>query len=402
MLHLVRIVAAAGITAIALFAALLLQTDPFKPDAKLAEQPPQLPASRFIVAPYLQHATQTGMTVMWETSVAGPSVVEYGTEGKLTEKATGPAATIHEIKLEKLLPATNYAYRVTTTPPDGDPIVGPLLTFQTAVGPDDAYSFVLVGDTQRNPIITGKVAQKMFLRRPSFAIHLGDVVDSGPTDKQWIEDLFGPCRELFGHVAVFPCIGNHERNHPNYYKYFSLPAPEYHYKFTYGNAEFFVVDTNKKITPESDQYKWLDSELGRSIATWKFCYHHHPSRSSDEDDYGDTWKGKPSKLGDANPIALMPLYDKHGVDVVFNGHVHAYERTWPIRAGKVDRGKGTVYITSGGGGGKLEGFSPHPTWFKAMVRTDFHYCYVAIQGKKLSLKAFDHEDRLFDFVDIDK
>jgi len=374
----------------------------FRPDAKLAEQPPMSPAPQFVVAPYLQFATQTSMTVMWETSVAGPSVVEYGLEGNLTEKATGPAATLHEIKLENLKPATNYTYRVTTTPAQGEPVVSPVATFQTGVGPDDAYSFIMLGDTQRNPVITGKVAQKAWLRRPNFALHLGDVVDNGPDNKQWVEDLFRPCRDLFGRVAVFPCIGNHERNHPNYYKYFSLPAPEYHYRFTYGNADFFVLDTNKKITPESDQFKWLDAELAKSTATWKFCFHHHPARSSDEDDYGNTWKGKPSTMGSASPMALITLFDKHSVDAVFNGHVHAYERTWPLRDGKIDREKGTVYITSGGGGGKLEGFSPTPTWFKAMVRSDFHYCYIAIHGKKFSLKAFDHDDRLFDFLDIEK
>jgi len=90
------------------------------------------------------------------------------------------------------------------------------------------------------------------------------------------------------------------------------------------------------------------------------------------------------------------------VDVVFNGHIHVYERTWPLRGGKVDRARGVLYVTSGGGGGKLETFAPVPTFFKAQCRSDYHFCYVTIHGGRLCLKAFDHRGTLFDSFDVDK
>lgn len=37
----------------------------------------------------------------------------------------------------------------------------------------------------------------------------------------------------------------------------SLPAPEYYYNFTYGNAEFFILDSNKECGPGSPQWNWL-------------------------------------------------------------------------------------------------------------------------------------------------
>jgi hypothetical protein len=98
----------------------------------------------------------------------------------------------------------------------------------------------------------------------------------------------------------------------------------------------------------------------------------------------------------------MSLYEKHKVDIAFNGHIHAYERTWPLRDGKVNRKTGVTYITSGGGGGKLEDFGPLPTWFKAQLRVDFHCCYLNIQGGKLEFKAFDQNGHLFDSFDIEK
>jgi predicted phosphodiesterase len=269
------------------------------------------------------------------------------------------------------------------------------------VDADSAFAFTVIGDTQKNPTITGKIAKLMWDRRPNFVVHVGDVVDNGPDKREWVYELFKPSAELFSRVAVFPTIGNHERNHANYYRYFSLPAPEYYYRYRYGNADFFVLDSNKSLKPGSEQFQWLDRELAKSDAAWKFAYHHHPAYSSDEDDYGNTLVGS-STMGDMNVRNLVQLYEKYSVDIVMNGHIHLYERTWPLRAGKVDRQKGIVYLTSGGGGGKLEGVGPTPTWFKAQVRVDFHFCLFNIQGNYLEFKAFDQEGRLFDNFEITK
>ena len=152
----------------------------------------------------------------------------------------------------------------------------------------------------------------------------------------------------------------------------------------------------------SEQYEWLDRELAKSDAKWKIVYHHHPSYSSDNDDYGDTFKGVKSKLGDSKAQKLIPLYEKYNVDIVFNGHIHVYERSWPLRGGKIDHKNGTIYLTSGGGGGSLEDFTPTPTWFKAQTRSVYHYCYVAIHGGRLSMRVFDENDALFDTLELDK
>lgn len=355
----------------------------------------------FVVEPYLQFTTPTSITIMWETSFPGSTVVRYGV-GALTQTKEGAKdVTLHEVTLTDLKPNTPHLYQVTTEGPGGK-LQSALLTFATAVGPDDAYSFVLIGDTQKNPSVTRTVATLAWQRRPNFVLHLGDVVDNGPDKREWVHELFGPCKELFARVPVYPCIGNHEKNHAHYYRYFALPAPEYYYQFRHGNADFFVLDSNKSLAPNSEQYRWLDAQLGKSDAKWKFCYHHHPIYSSDEDDWGNTWKGEPTFQGDKNARQLVPLYEKHNVDVVFNGHIHVYERTWPIRGGKVDRDKGVLYLTSGGGGGKLESFSPVPPWFKAQCRSEYHFVYVTVQGGRASFKAIDYHGMLFDTFDLDK
>ncbi len=363
-------------------------------------QPPGPPAAgaggpAFVLFPYLQFATRTSMVVMCETNEPTTCVVEYGPTYPPVLRAESPLGTVHEVKLEKLAPSAKHFYRVVSTDAAGRELAGPPGTFSTAVGEAEAYSFCVIGDTQRNPTVTAKLAKLMWDRRPHFVLHMGDVVDDGADKRQWVHDLFGPCRELFARVPVYPCIGNHEKNHEQYYKYFSLPAPEYHYAFRYGNAEFFSLDTNKPVGPGTGQHRWLDDGLGKSTATWKVCYHHHPCYSSDENDYGDAWKGE-SRRQDKNAAKLIPLYEKHRADLGLNGHIHLYERTWPVRGGTTDRTGGVTYVTSGGGGGGLEAFEPTPAFFKNQGRVSFHYCHVTVSGGLMEWRAFDADDRLFD------
>jgi predicted phosphodiesterase len=379
----------------------------FEADRVLAEAGQDPPAGpQFVVEPYLQYATRTTMTVMWETNAPCTAAVEFGTTFPPRQAAKAEKLdTMGEVVLSGLEPNTKYFYRVVCTDAEGHQLPGKPLTFMTAVGLTDAFSFTVIGDTQRNPTVTGKVAKLMWERRPNFVVHCGDVVDDGAAKWQWTGDLFKPCNELFSRVPVYPCIGNHEKNHAHYYKYFALPAPEYYYSFRYGNAEFFSLDTNTirtaSLKPGGEQYQWLAKALAASDAKWKFCYHHHPAYSSDADDYGDTAKG-PTTAGDVRVRPLLELYEKYKVDVVFNGHIHLYERTWPIKGGKVDQKEGVVHITSGGGGGKLEDIGPTPTFFKQEGRVDFHYCYLTIHQGTLNFKAFDQEGRLFDHFTLRK
>ncbi len=351
----------------------------------------------FAVAPYLQFPDNNSFRVCLETSAPVDAVVEYGEEAPFKQNVASSApATFHELKVSGLAPGKQGYYRVVCTASTGEKIETPILPWQTAPTEAVPFSFAVIGDTQGNPRATGKVTTEMRAMRPNFLLHLGDVVDEGKNNRMWIEDLFRPSQELFGAVPLYPSIGNHEKNHPNYYKYFSLPAPEYRYKYSWADAEFFVIDSNKSMSPGSEQYEWLDREMGASKATWKFCYHHHPVYSGDSNDYGDTFAGKKSALGDPRLRPLAPLYEKHKVDIVFNGHIHLYERSHPVRAGKLDEANGVVYVTSGGGGGGLENFTQSPAWFKAACRVDYHSTFVAIANRTLELKAVDKDGIVFD------
>ena len=100
------------------------------------------------------------------------------------------------------------------------------------------------------------------------------------------------------------------------------------YTFSKGDVDFFVLDSTY-MTPE--QIEWLKEELEGSNAKWKIAYFHHPIYSSGER------HGAELDL----QVLIEPLFLQNGVDVVFSGHEHFYERMKPQ--------KGITYITQGGG-----------------------------------------------------
>jgi hypothetical protein len=107
-------------------------------------------------------------------------------------------------------------------------------------------------------------------------------------------------------------------------------------------------------------------------------------------------------LGQVNRRQTVPLYEKHGVDIVWVGHIHDYERTWPLKGGRpVERG-GVIYVQTGGGGAELEDFAPTRSPFTAKVKRDWQYCLVTVHGRSLQLLAYDIEGRLYDYLELRK
>lgn len=370
----------------------------------------------FTAGPYLNNATPTAMSIVWETDRPADFVIEYGKTAamdqrmqvqsqKISREVSVPESLIQHVTLQGLEPGTNYFYNVRAATPDGQSMQSGVLTFSTAVTTTDSYSFAVIGDTEARPHVNDRVAKMVWDERPNFVVVVGDLTDGGKKDHkfEWNYEYFQGIGQLASRVPVFPVPGNGEDDLYWYAKYHSLPSSEGFYSFRYGNAEFFMLNSNKPedFSPGGIQYQWLEENLKQSTAKWKFVAHHHAPYSADDDDYGDSWKGS-SNLGDPAIRKIVPLYEKYHVDMVFFGHLHTYQRTLPIRDGKVSNNNGVIYVQGGGGGGNLEDFAPSRAWFSAKTFRGHHYFIITVNDGELNLKMYDTDGRLKDYLDLRK
>ncbi len=361
----------------------------------------------FNAGPYLHFATQQSINLVWETDRPSRANIWYGTRLPLTEhRVVTTYNTLHEFTLEGLAPETSYFYNITATDEQGKTIESGILTFSTAVKPESAFYFALIGDTEARPHINDRIAQLVWDERPNFVLNMGDLTDGGtaPHKFEWNYEYFAGTRQLHSRIPVFPVPGNGEDDLYWYKQYHKLPGNEAYYKFTYGNAEFFMLNSNDKevsFAPGGEQYEWLKVQLAQSTAPWKFVAHHHAPYSADENDYGNAWEG-PTNLGDAQMRQIVPLYEQYGVDMVFFGHLHTYQRTMPIAGELVNEKNGVIYIQCGGGGGNLEDFVPARAWFSAKTYRGHHYATITLSSSHLSYKMYDTEGRMKDFLELKK
>ena len=276
-------------------------------------------------------ADTTGITVVWSTTTRARALLAWGST-EACEQRIEPEGTqrIHQVRIDGLQPGTQYFYRAGSSDETGAALQGEIRTFETAPGTDEPIAFTVISDTQDNPPVASALADLAWSQRPDFVLHPGDLTGTGSLQGDWTNEFFPSMEPLISRVPLYPVLGNHEQNAHWYYDYMALPEPEYYYTFTYGPAQFFMLDANKQLGPDSEQYTWLEKELKASTSRWKFACHHQPVYSSDENDYGNLWKQNTSTRGDLNARKLTSLYDRYGVDIVFNGHIHSYERTWPV------------------------------------------------------------------------
>ncbi|MBK1834634.1 LamG-like jellyroll fold domain-containing protein [Roseibacillus ishigakijimensis] len=378
----------------------------FAEGEELAKQEAEAPVPAppgIVVKPYLQWVRQNEATIMWETAHPCKGILHWGLGSDCDQRfEEEEETTLHEITLTGLEAEMLYYYH-TESPDEESANITEVSTFQTATKPGSPIAFTVFCDAQANPQVVNQLAKAAWEFRPNFLIMGGDLVTTGRNKSHWVDHFFANMDPLISRVPFYPVLGNHEQNADHYYHYMHLPEPEYFYTFTQGDVQFFMLDSNKSFAPDSEQYQWLDKELAASTAKWKMAVHHHPPHSSD-DDYGNDWKRPISEAtnGDRNAKQLITLYDKHGVDIVWNGHIHSYERTWLLRAGQPVEKDGTLYLITGGAGGGLERFGPYRPTFQRQIKTGHHFSYVTCFGGELDVKAYDLEGRLFDHFTLRK
>lgn len=374
-----------------------------------------------IKGPYLQWATPHSMTIVWETTTEATGEVicfetmcvhadgngrfhpQEGTRRVIT--TAGAPSCIQRVTIPDLQPETLYHYQVRVQNSAGEVCTSELLPFKTAVNPDTPFAFAVTSET--GGTCSDDYNREIFAQieryRPDFLLMVGDSVCHGRNYTDWERYFFGPARTLLHSTPFYLCLGNHEENAPWFYDFVAYPQPKNYYAFTYGNSQFIALDSTAIVeyrdrqpyliegafVPGAPQYEFLLNELRTSQATWKIVFFHYPPYVSA--DY----------QVDAMRV-LCPLLEEYGVDLVFNSHTIVYERSHPIRNGKVDLAQGIVYVVAGGAGNYARWFHAKRAWHTAQALGVPHFVQVSIADRRLELQAIDYEGRLFDMLVLTK
>jgi hypothetical protein len=367
------------------------------------------------VVPYGRHLAfgadpRTQMRVSWQVpaAVRRPYVrigarpdalgerIEAEVRDLYTPELDGIRAAVQQYyvhaALDGLLPGATYYYGIghegrDPASPEHRAAIG---SFRTAPARPESFVFTAFGDQGVGD--APETNNELILRqKPAFHLHAGDICYANAKGRGKKSDAYDPSfwdhfmaqtSQVAGSVPWMVTTGNHDMEawyspdgYGGQFARWSLPdngfdpkgAPGV-YAFRYGNVGVVALDAND-VSYEipanlgysgGRQTAWLEATLGELRAApeidFVVVYFHHCAYSTS------------SHASDGGVRAeWVPLFARHRVDLVINGHNHVYERTDAIRDGEVGRPvpiggttdparDGTVYVTAGGGGRELYGF----------------------------------------------
>ena len=194
--------------------------------------------------------------------------------------------------------------------------------------------FAVLGDFGSGESAEYDVAAQMAAFRTrfpfDFVITTGDNIvgsQDGPAD--FAEKFERPFQTLLAAgIPFYATLGNHDKASNRSYPPWNMNGRRY-YTFAVKNVRFFALDSNR---PDRAELAWVVEALRSSNEEWKICYFHHPLYSN------GVRHGPALELR----VLLEPILVRHGVDVVFSGHDHVYERLTPQA--------GVSYFVTGAGG----------------------------------------------------
>ena len=197
----------------------------------------------------------------------------------------------------------------------------------------DSVKFLAMGDMGTGDPPQYEIAKQMVAWRSKFpfefVIMLGDNLYGSQEPRDFVAKFETPYKPLLdGGVKFYAALGNHDNQTNRFYKPWNMNGERF-YSYSKKNVKFFVLDSDY-IDPK--QLQWIEQELKTSREDWKICYFHHPL-------YSDG--GRHGSEVDLR-VTLEPLFMKYGVNVVYSGHDHIYERLKPQN--------GIYYFVSGSGG----------------------------------------------------
>lgn len=447
------------------------------------------PKGVFTVEPYLQWGSGEqgkgdSIAICWQTPESGKQdtaeawVMETraganGTWQKVASPAIshpldandGSSQTLWMATIEGLTPSLLFDYRLSL---GGKPVfIGRARARKTATDP---YRFVVFGDCSEGTPGQKRIAYQTYKANPDFVFITGDIVYDRGRGSEYLAKFFPVYNAekadpavgapLLRSTFMLAAIGNHDGDYSDlakwpdglaYFYYWNLPlngpalkaggantpkvtggdaakkalqeasGGQYprsaNYSFDYGNAHWTVLDSNYYTNWNAKEMQtWLENDLaGAQKATWRFVAFHIPPFHTSKEHRDDQWMR-----------TLSPLFEKYKVDVVWCGHVHNYQRTYPLtfapEGNPDDKGRVTgkwtldktfdgekntkpnapMYIVTGGGGAPLydPDIQQKPTEWQSFIKkyiADTHSMTVVdVDGSKLSVRQVSETGKELD------
>jgi hypothetical protein len=328
---------------------------------------------------HLSLAGPNYMKVSWMTSDNSvPATVQYGTQtGNLWQTATGvskrytfltyKSGQMHHVKLGPLLDSTTYFYRCGG--------FGPEFNFTTPPhsGPSVPVKFAVVGDLGQTDW-TASTLQHVAAHGYDVLLFAGDLSYADYVQPRW--DSFGQMMSPYANYKPWMVTqGNHEeeliplleKSFLAYNTRWEMPYNEsgstsnLYYSFEVAGVHVLMLGSYTDFDSNSAQYKWLQADLAkvdRAKTPWLIAMLHAPWYNSNTAHQGE-------RESVDMMAAMETLLYQQNVDILFAGHVHAYERSLRVYQNKLNE-CGIVHITIGDGGNR-EGLAtdwknPQPSW----------------------------------------
>jgi 3',5'-cyclic AMP phosphodiesterase CpdA len=252
---------------------------------------------------------------------------------------------------------------------------------------EGSVRFLVIGDSgtgggEQRAVAT-RIAEIYKIFPFEFAIMVGDNMYGGEGASDFRRKFEEPYKPLLdAGVKFYAALGNHDDPTQRFYKNFNMNGEKY-YTFKgpkpgiglRGGVRFFALDSNYM---SQEQLLWLEKELKASGSDWKIPFFHHPLYSSGEKHGSDA----------ALREQLEPLFVKYGVDVVFAGHEHFYERLKPQ--------KGITYFVNGSAAKLRKGNIGNTGMTAKGFDTGYAFMIVEVAGDEMYFQTIEAGGKTID------
>lgn len=398
--------------------------------------------------PYLQMLSENAVTIRWQTEQQQIGVVNYGLSAEnlnLSLHETS-AAEEHEVRLTNLKPATKYFYSLG----DGKNIShkGKDFWFKTAPvnGAAQATRVWITGDQGYPGPVQNQVRDAMLgwlAKNPrddksapllDLWITTGDNAYRSGSNQQFQAGFFEPYKTILRNTPVWPVYGNHDARRWVFFDLFTFPTQaesgglasgtEHYFSFVYANIHFVILDTQKSdLSPDGEMLKWLRQDLKQTKQKWLVALFHHPPYTKGSHN-SDSVYDSAGRLIETRENVL-PILEAAGVDLVFSGHSHMYERSglmnchygdsatfnktflrsehdnlYQKKDNGVSENSGTVYTVIGSSSKVDNGPLNHPAMKTSLKEAGS--MIIDIKDNKLKAQFINQEGKVADYFEIIK